>query len=231
MPANRVSLLLFVLVLLIGACGDQSPTKAPAASLSPASAYFANTVGTSWKYVAYDSVRDASDTIVVSIVDSFPVDSPEVATVWQYSNQLSWFGGKFTEMIIIVSPAEAKSGAKDSVFFCLEQPGHEPWRKELLLYPFEGGDVWAFDGGGLLPESTFVSDTTTVQTPAGTYNGVYAILTDYNCGDECGARRTIWFKPGVGIVRFNRLEWDHFDFPNAPQINATWDLVEATIAP
>lgn len=231
MPANRVTLLLSVLLLIVASCGEKNPTESSNPVQSPTAPYFINTVGSSWKYVVYDSVRAVTDTMRISIIDTFPVDSPEVATVWKYSPQSSRLGNRFSELIIIVGLATAKSDAKDSVFFCLEQPGYEPWRKELLLYPFEANDVWEFDGGGYLPESTFVSDTTTIQTPAGTFDGVYAIKTEYNCGDECGAERTIWFKPGVGMVRFHRVEWDIFDFPDAPQINATWDLAEVTIAP
>ena len=228
MSTKSVSL---VTLLLLGAIWGCSEDDSPVRSGQTPPPYYPNTLGSYWKYVAYDSVRDTVDTIVIEIMDTATIDSNRpTASNWRYPSAHQWFGVFGTETWVMLDTQYAKSGASDSLLIAWIIPDHYVWVKEVYLLPFEVGNKWAYDPNGYLPDSTFVVDSSTIVCPAGSFPGTFQVLTRYNCGDECGAERTMWYRPGVGVVQFSRWEWDHFDYPDAPQINATWTLIDYHIA-
>ena len=214
------------MLALMAACSDDDTPAGPA---GPTPGYFPNDVGTKWTYAVYDSVRATVDTIAVTIADSVPVPGlGQTASAWAFSPsgrwEDRWIGNNWDTLLVVGGQVADSGQPRETV--SLYQPGPAPFRSQIYVIPFAVGNHWMCPDCSDFIDSTHVEDTTTITTRAGTFHNVFRIKRIYSCGDECAGTLTIWFKPGVGVVLSNRVEWDIFDYPDAPQITASWELVE-----
>lgn len=71
----------------------------------------------------------------------------------------------------------------------------------MLRYPIKKGDTWDYTGtlGGTTTTTTSQVDVDKVTVPAGTYQA--AIVTTKSKDKKSKSATTIWFAPGVGIVK------------------------------
>lgn len=214
--------ILILLILLFG-CGEDKITNEKTAPVD----YFPNRVGTYWKYEAYDSVRQTYDTVTVSIVDTLIL--PEMSypsAVWTFSPKNQWLGIPHDTLFVTEIANPQNGDTKDTAEVYWWREGFEPWLRAIYIVPFSIGEYWTSVDVALMFDSTHVQDTASISVPAGDFTGVYRVVHIYSCGDECGATYKYWFKHGIGIVKSSRVEWDIFDFPDGPQLNAVWELID-----
>jgi hypothetical protein len=157
----------------------------------------------------------------------------ELASIWIFEPSRRFedrYYGNFEDSLFVAESANPSSnGDGDTIKVYLWESAEEPaW---IYILPMSVGNYWSCPFYYLLPDSSHVEELTTVTTPSGVYKDVYRVIRYYNCGDECGGHLMYWFKPGIGIVMSNRVEWDIWENPDAPQITASWVLLEYTPAP
>ncbi len=213
--------IIILLTLPIG-CSEEKITSDKVESVD----LFPNGIGTYWKYEAYDSVRQTYDTVTVSIVDTMTLfEMSHFSAVWTFSPRNQWLGIDF-DTLYVTEILNSQSGKiRDTVRVYWWREGFEPWLRSIYIVPFGIGAYWTAVDVGLMFDSTYVQDTASTSVPAGNFAGTYQVVKIYSCGDECGATYTYWFKHGIGIVKSSRVEWDIFDFPEAPQLNTVWELI------
>jgi len=222
-------MLLSILVAL-GCGNDDNPGAPPNVS----SQYFPNRIGTQWVYAVYDSVRDVADTITVKIVDTVTIAAIDrVASIWTFEPsgrwEDQWLGNSY-DTLWIVGPESFNPGSDIdtvSIYFWPDPP--TMYRMYVLPLAVDG--CWRCVPCNDFADSTCVKDVKTLTTPSGKYIDAFGLEELYSCGDECAGRFDSWFKPGVGIVRAVRVEHDIMDYPEGPQLIASWELITFHPAP
>jgi hypothetical protein len=218
--------------IIFGGCTIDKPTVVEDTDVP----YFPNSVGTKWVYAVYDSLRETSDTITITITDTVTMpQTGELASIWLFDPRPRYedryYGHREDSLFVVRSTIPPSLGGGDTIKVYRWRASQVPaW---IYLMPMSVGEFWSCPFYDLLPDSSHVEELTTIATPSGTYNDVYRVYRLYNCGDECGGHYTYWFKPGTGIVMSNRmtLEWDLWEGTMKPQIIASWVLLEYTPAP
>ncbi len=96
---------------------------------------------------------------------------------------------------------------------------------KMNLFPLIVGRTW--NGPGDMSLDSVVA-MYSFDTPAGHFDDVYMIRGSWNCGDECVASRTEWFKPGVGMIK---LYLYAADLLGSIYYDENWVLIDYDITP
>ena len=171
------------IILSISACDDSSVNNPPNTIDD-----FPNSGGTTWKYIVTDSLSGSTDTLKVTVDGNTTISNGQDVTIWQLA-----FTDSMDSNYVLIDHDSVKI-FEDKEFLT---------NNIKLVFPLQVGSTWK--GDYITTDSFYVSGTTQLSTPAGTFNDVYIIERFYGGFNEYN-KMTIWFVNNVGIVKLYKRD-------------------------
>ena len=196
-------LLVAVLTLVILSC--QMPVGLPEGG---STADFPNRIGDQWTYQYYDSLRQRSDTVVVTIVGQTTIPGNKTATIWQKVYRIG-----IDTVYVTVSGDTVKILPKYALT--------AQWINTKYIFPLLVGRGWR---GDISFDTNTIADMKSISVIAGKFLNAYRIEERWGGYNEYG-RVTTWFVPRVGAATIHRREWG-WGF-----VNETWELIDYHVLP
>lgn len=180
------NLILLIIVIMsyltFYSCNEESTT-----GTLPAVDDFPNSRGTTWNYKVTDSLSNSSKDLMVLVGGKTNIASGEEVTVWQLS-----FPDTVDSNYVLLKQDTVKilENKENSIL------------NIKLVFPLKIGSGWR---GDYVTDTFYVTSITQVALPAGNFNNVYVIERYYGGFNEYD-RMTIWFVPGVGIIKLYKRD-------------------------
>lgn len=172
---------------------------------------FPNQVGNHWVY-RFSGYPQNTDSIVVDITSTVRLPNGEPATVW-----VTRFANFTDTSYVSSSPGEV-------VFYfppCYNCIPSMPAPRFRYVFPLQVGNQWFVTAGG--------NDTIKVLSQASIQVGkgfdAYVLSRTRQPGGNSYTRDTLWFMPGVGMIKLHR---DAFNLGPLPG-NGVWELASYSL--
>ena len=163
---------------------------------------FPLSVGSTWKYAIYDSIKHRTDTVVVSIVDSTFLETGTAATMWHYaysrSSDVQYVAQSGDSILVYGSPDVSSLSL-------------------VLILPLEVGLQWTTSP----PGSMKVTAQEQFKAPGGLSLPAFRVEQHPFIGNFYGGT-TYWYVPDIGLVRMRR-SWT--DTMAGDRMNTMWELL------
>ncbi|NOX85809.1 MAG: hypothetical protein GXO86_07590 [Chlorobi bacterium] len=192
LPISILSIIIFTLI---------SCNKADDSSNDGYKGYFPNSIGLQWQYERYDSLKNITDTINVTII-SDTVISGKTYMIWDYDYNSS------TERFYVLQNSDSIKIFKSSISRI----------DQLYIVPFHLYDNWINTDYSF--DSSFVSAIQDITINNAKYKDV-SLIERYRFALNDYLIERIWFKPYFGIIK---KDIKHNIL--GPYRNETWELIE-----
>ncbi len=178
----------FILILTIITCLSLYSCKEETISGNPPGTDdFPNTQGTSWNYRVTDSINNTTEDLAVVVGGKTNISTGDEVTVWQLS-----FPDTVDSNYVLIRQDTVK--ILENKEFLIQNI--------KLVFPLRVGAGWR---GDYITDTFYVTGTAQVSVPAGDFNNVFVIERYYGGFNEYN-RMTIWFVPGIGIIKMNKRD-------------------------
>jgi hypothetical protein len=165
-------------------------------------------VGMLWTYEVYDSLTGKTDTVLVSVTDTFTFENGQQTYQWRF---------KSSDDILI-----KKSILSGDTFAFFGRAGVD-FPEEYFIFPLELGNEWTGPRWG---DTSIVSDSGLVSVPAGDFAVAFLIDRRWNLDFEGGGNRSeTWIVPEVGVAyRYLFNSWSDGAHITVSK-NEVWELL------
>lgn len=209
---RNLSLNLIILVLsafIICGCDDDPISSRKSGTVPASQNNFPKEIGMYWEYAVHDSLTGETDTVEVSIIDTFAIEDDFLTMKWNvnYSHDVIGRYYAFKGDTLMIS--------NDSLMI-----GGGEW----IVFPLEIDNLWT--GPNINDDTSRVTEVGNISVPAGTFESASKIdrvwWRDFEGG---GNYSTTWISDSIGMVFRHQLSQYSDGAQLYTSVNETWELL------
>jgi hypothetical protein len=197
---------LFLLLLLAAALINSCKNKTTETDAQYTVGIFPSGKGSNWTYIIYDTLRNRTDTMSITIVDELSFPPHDKKQTWQFvKNSIA-----DTEYVFLVD---------DTVTFYTDYWSSGPTDVKYI-FPLTIGHGWKSAN-----DTFYVKSVDQILMPGDTVKSAYRITRNSN-GLFRQLYETIWFVPYLGMIQKDKDE-----FYKGQSANEKWELINYHLVP